>query len=220
MVIQITTPVVSEVEIEHLVSRVFFKSIDLLGGLGKLAEFRTLTWLPSLARAAFVIVLKEEYMKTDEEIAQKVGLTRNTVRNILRADPELALQKIKTMEDLIHEEAKELKVHTAGGIAKLAYKEIKLGHEAQTLIHYCSIVAEDIVKTLEIPWAYLILRKSKGLKYPILESKTLKEKLSGISVKGINIEEILDHIQYPIKNPATLLREIKEYLQMREAQKT
>lgn len=219
MVIQITSPVVSETEIEHLVSRVFFKSIDLLGGLGKLAEFRTLTWLPSLARAAFAIVLKEEYMKTDEEIAQKLGLTKNTIRNILKADPELALQKIKTIEDLIHEEEKELKVHTAGGIAKLAYKEIKLGHEAQTLIHYCSILAEDIVKTLEIPWAYLILRKSKGLKYPILESQTLKEKLSDISIKGIHIEEILDHIQYPIKNPAILLREIKEYLQIKEAQK-
>jgi len=220
MVIQITSPTVSETEIEHLVSRVFFKSIDLLGGLAKLAEFRTLTWLPSLARAAFVIVLKEEYMKTDEEIAQKVGLTKNTVRNILRADPELALQKIRAIEELIHEEARELKVHTAGGIAKLAYKEIKLGHEAQTLIHYCSIVAEDIVKTLEIPWAYLILRRSKGLKYPIVDAEPLKEKLSGISIKGISIEEILNHLQYPIKNPATLLREIKEYLQIKEVQKS
>ena len=56
MVIQIGTPVTSETEIEYLVNRVFFKAIELLGGLNKLAEFRTLTWLPSLARAAFVAV--------------------------------------------------------------------------------------------------------------------------------------------------------------------
>lgn len=219
MVVQISTPLISETEIEHLVNRVFFKAIDLLGGLGKLAEFRTLTWLPSLARAAMVVVLKEEYMKTDEEIAQKVGLTKNTVKNILRADPEMALQKIKAIEELVHEELRELKVHTAGGIAKLAFKEIKLGHEAQTLIHYCTVVAEDIVKTLEIPWAYLVLRKSKGIKYPVTEAGVLKEKLQGISIKGIPIEEILENLQYPIKNPAFLLREIKEYLQIKEVQK-
>lgn len=221
MVIQITgITTASEVEIEHLINRIFFKAIDLLGGLEKLAEFRTLTWLPSLARAAIVVVLKEEYMKTDEEIAQKVGLTKNTVRNILKADPEIALQKIKSIEELLSEEAKELKVHTAGGIAKLAYKEIKLGHEAQTLLHYCSIVAEDIVKTLEIPWAYLVLRKSKGLKYPVTEPKILKEKLEGILIRGIPIEEIIENLLYPIKNPATLLREIKEYLQIKEVQKS
>ncbi|HIO42299.1 MAG TPA: bacterio-opsin activator, partial [Aquifex sp.] len=43
-----------EQDIEHLVTRVFLKAIDIIGGLQKLAEYRTLTWLPSLARAAFV----------------------------------------------------------------------------------------------------------------------------------------------------------------------
>jgi probable regulatory domain len=96
MVIEITglSPTeINEKDLEHLVSRVFFKSIDLLGGLNKLTEFRTLTWLPSLARSAYVIVLREEYLKTEEEIAEKVGLTKNTVRNILRADPTLAMEK-------------------------------------------------------------------------------------------------------------------------------
>ncbi|WP_028840800.1 bacterio-opsin activator [Thermodesulfobacterium hveragerdense] len=218
MVIQITSPTVSEAELEHLVSRVFFKAIDLLGGLSKLAEFRTLTWLPSLARAAFVLVLKEEYVKTDEEIAEKVGLTKNTVRNILRADPELALQKIKSLEELVNEEMKELKVHTAGGIAKLAYKEIKQGNDAQTLLHYCSVVAEDLAKTLEIPWAYLVLKKSKGLKYPVESSEVLKGKFADLSIKGISLEEIITHIQYPIKNPAQLLKEIKDYLTLQKAQ--
>ncbi|MGC9109817.1 MAG: bacterio-opsin activator [Caldimicrobium sp.] len=216
MVIQIGSPTVSDQEIEHLVTRVFFKSIELLGGLNKLAEFRTLTWLPSLARAAFVVVLKDEYMKTDEEIAQKVGLTKNTVRNILRADPELALHKIKAMEEILTEEAKDLKVHTAGGIAKLAYKEIKEGKEAQTLLYYCSLVATELVKALEVPWAYMVLKKSKGLAYPVNNPNDLKSKLSGLTVKGISIEEIADHLHYPIKTPASLIHEIKEYLMLKE----
>ena len=216
MVIQIGAPVISEAEVEHLVNRVFFKAIELLGGLSKLAEFRTLTWLPSLARASFVVVLKEEYMKTDEEIAYKVGLTKNTVRNILRADPELALQKIKAMEELVNEETRELKVHTAGGIAKLAYKEIKEGRDAQTLLHFSSTLAEDLVRGLDIPWAYLVLRKTKGIKYPINSPEELKEKLAGLTIKGIPVEEIINNLQYPIKNPATLLHEIKEYLKLKE----
>ena len=216
MVIQIGAPVISDVEVEHLVNRVFFKAIELLGGLSKLAEFRTLTWLPSLARAAFVIILKEEYMKTDEDIASRVGLTKNTVRNILRADPELALQKIKTMEELVNEEARELKVHTAGGIAKLAYREIKAGHDAQILLQYFSTLAEDLVRGLDIPWAYLVLRKTKGIKYPIHSAEELKEKLDGLIIKGIPAEEIINNIQYPIKTPATLIHEIKEYLKLKE----
>ncbi len=220
MPVIISGSIVPETEIEHLVSRVFFKALDLLGGLGKLTEFRTLTWLPSLARASFVVVLKEEYMKTDEEIAQKVGLTKNTVKNILRADPELALQKIKTVEELITEESKELKVHTAGGIAKLAYKEIKEGNEAQTLLHYCSLLAENIVQTLEIPWAYLVLRKIKGIRYPIISSEELKEKIGDLKIKGISAKEIISNIQYPIKTPAMLLHEIKEYLKIKSGEQS
>ena len=216
MVIQIGSPVVSDAEIEHLVNRVFFKAIELLGGLNKLAEFRTLTWLPSLARAVFVVVLKEEFVKTDEEIASKVGLTKNTVRNILRADPELAIQKIKALEELVNEEVRELKVHTAGGIAKLAYKEIKEGHDAQTFFYYSSTLAEDLLKGLDIPWAYLVLRKTKGIKYPITSPEELKEKLDGLTIKGFSAEEIIKSIQYPIKTPAVLIHEIKEYLKLKE----
>lgn len=89
----VTMPLISDTEIEQLIGRVFMKAINLLGGLNKLAEFKTLTWLPSLARACFVVVLKEECLKSHEEIAQKVGITKNTVKNILYADPHIALQK-------------------------------------------------------------------------------------------------------------------------------
>ncbi len=155
-------------------------------------------------------------MKSDEEIAQKIGLTKNTVKNILRADPELALQKIKSLEELASEETKDLKVHTAGGIAKLAYKEIKEGHEAQTLLYYCSLVASEVAKALDVPWAYQILKRTKGIKYPISSKEDLKERLAGLSIKGNPIEEILSSLHYPLKTPALLIHEIKEYLLMKE----
>lgn len=216
MVIQITGLVESQQDIEHLVSRVFFKSIDLLGGLSKLAEFRTLTWLPSLARASYVIVLRDEYLKTEEEIAERVGLTKNTVRNILRADPTLALEKIKKLEELAKEELKEMKVHTAGGIAKLAYKMVKEGQDAETLVNYCQIVSEEVAKILDVPWAYMVLKHTKGIKYPINDPSELIERLKDIKIKGHDASEILNKIQYPIKTPAILLHEIKQVLSSQE----
>jgi probable regulatory domain-containing protein len=212
MVIEITglpPTEINEKDLEHLVGRVFFKSIDLLGGLNKLTEFRTLTWLPSLARSAYVIVLREEYLKTEEEIAEKVGLTKNTVRNILRADPTLAMEKIKKMEELAKEEVKELRVHTAGGIAKLAYKMVKEGSDAETLIHYCSITATEVAQALEVPWAYTVLKHIKGIKYPIQDATALKERLKGVKIKNHSAEEVLDKVHYPIKTPSQLLHEIK-----------
>ena len=137
-------------DLEQLVTRVFFRAIDLLGGLSKLTEFRTLTWLPSLARAAYVVVLREEYLRTEEEIAKRVGLTKNTVRSILRADPTLAMEKIQKLEELAKEELKEMKVHTAGGITKLAYKMVKEGNEAEILSHFCTVVAEEVARALRL----------------------------------------------------------------------
>ncbi len=208
MVIQLQ-PV--EVDIEPLVTKVFLKSIDLLGGLQKLAEYKTLTWLPSLARASFAIVLREEFFKTEEEIAEVVGLTKQTVRNILRADPELAMYKIQHIDELTQEEKKELRVHTAGGIAKLAYKLVKEGHEETRLfLEYCTQAAE----ALDIPWAYLVLKRIKGVDFPIHSAEDVKEKLSGIMIKGRKAEEVMEELDYPIKNPAELLHRIKENLKM------
>ncbi len=215
MVVEITAPPVNEHDLEHLVSRVFFKSLDLLGGLHKLAEYKTLTWLPSLARSAFVVVLRDEYLKTEEEIAEIVGLTRNTVRNILRADPNAALFKIQHLDELTKEEKKQLRVHTAGGIAKLAYKLVKEGEEAQVLLEFCREVSAKAVQVCEAPWAYTVLKHIKGLKYPVQDSAAIKEKLSGITIKGLPAEEVADGLTYPIKNPAQLLHEIKEYLEMK-----
>ncbi|MEO0243084.1 MAG: bacterio-opsin activator [candidate division WOR-3 bacterium] len=208
----VTMPFVSEMEIEQLIGRVFMKAIDLLGGLNKLAEFRSLTWLPSLARACFVVVLKEEYLKSHEEIAQKVGITKNTVKNILYSDPHLVLQRIENIENLAKEEPKNLKTHIAGAIAKLAYREIKQGREAQTLLHYCSSMIERVAEMLEIPWVYIVLRHTKGVKYPIHNSEELEEKFREVVIKGVRATDIIRNLHYPIESPAALLHEIKEYL--------
>ena len=201
-----------EQDIEHLVTRVFLKAIDIIGGLQKLAEYRTLTWLPSLARAAFVIVLREEYLKTEDEIAEYVGISKNTVRQILRADPQLALYKIQHMDELSPEERKQLKVHTAGGIAKIAYKLVKEGEEPKIFEYYCAITTE----ALEVPWAYLLLKKIKGTHFPVKSPEELLEKVKGLTIKGVPAEEIIKNIEYPIRNPAELLHKVKMYLKAKE----
>ncbi len=118
-------------ELEQLIDRVFFKVIDLIGGIKRLAEFRSLTWLPSLARACYAVVLKNEYLKSDEEIASTLGLATNTVKTMLKANPEVALEKIKETES-----KKELRIHTAGALAKLAYNLVKEGKDSKTLIEF------------------------------------------------------------------------------------
>ncbi len=207
MVIEIKPRQEDRSEIENLAGRVFFKTLDLLGGLMRLAEFRTLTWLPSLARAAFAVVLREEFTKTEDEIARFIGLSRNTVRNILRADPGLALRKLGETEEEWGK--RDLKVHMAGGVARLAYKEVKEGRESSVLMSYARGLAERMMEIVDIPWAYTVLRHTKGMRYPVSSPEELKASLEGIRVKGIPIEGLLPRLRYPINNPAELLHELK-----------
>ncbi len=196
-----------EEDYELLATRVFLKTLDIIGGLRKLVEYRTLTWLPSLARAAMVIVLREEFYRTDEEIAGIVGLTKQTVKNILRADPEAAVQKLKTIEEFTEEERKAAPVHLAGGLAKRAYELIKYkGEEPQIALVYTSHTAQ----ALDIPWAYAVLKALKGTDFPVLSPEILKEKLAGIKIKDKPAEEVVDSLSYPISNPAELLKKIRE----------
>ncbi len=103
--------------IDRLAERIFHESIRILGGLKKLVEFRNLTWLPSLAEAAYVIALKNEAVKTNREIAEYLGITEQTVRNILSADERKVEEYLRG--------GGERPEHIAGAIAKLAYREIK-----------------------------------------------------------------------------------------------
>ncbi|MDW8032239.1 MAG: bacterio-opsin activator [Aquificaceae bacterium] len=200
-----------ERELEPLVMRVFLKSLDLLGGLSGLADYRTLTWLPSLARAVYCVVLREEYFKSEEEIAEKVGLTLQTVRNILRAEPTTVLEKLQKLEGFLEEERKELRVHTAGGIAKLAYKLVKEGQEEPNVfLKYC----ESVAYALDIPWAYMVLKRLRGTDFPIRSPENLLDRLEGVYIKGRTAKEVLQELEYPIKSPAELLHRLKENLKM------
>jgi len=98
--------------------QIFLKAIEVLGGPQKLIEHRRLTWLPSLMEAAYVLVLSERHKKSIDEIAKFLGVTRSTVSSILRASEEEVLQRLKGT-------AKDIDVHIAGGLAKIAYKTLK-----------------------------------------------------------------------------------------------
>ncbi|MCD6421750.1 helix-turn-helix domain-containing protein [bacterium] len=111
----------SEKELDEKAMKVFLKTLDLLGGPRKLFEYRNLTWLPSLMEASYVVVMFEDG-KTSQEIAEALGLSTNTVRNILNANPEVVKAKLKQE---VQEEGKKIKTHIAGGLAKLAYQALK-----------------------------------------------------------------------------------------------
>jgi len=109
---------IKKLDADSLAEKVFQESIRILGGLKKLLEYRNLTWLPSLAEAAYVIILKNEMLKTSKEIAKELGITEQTVKNILNADE-------KEVEKFLKGEIEKIDEHKAGGIAKLAYKKVK-----------------------------------------------------------------------------------------------
>ena len=97
---------INDNEVKYLAERVFFKAIDLLGGLNKLAEYRTLTWLPSIAREAYAILfiknedfdsyaqcvseyeitLKQEYHKTEPNLQLTISKTKAENKVVRKSD--------------------------------------------------------------------------------------------------------------------------------------
>ncbi len=203
--IEVKPVVDSEKELDTKALRVFLKALEILGGPRKLIEYRNLTWLPSLMEASYAIILKEEYFKTTEEIAARLGLTKQTVKKMLEADPEAV--KAKLFQE-VETEGQKIKDHTAGGLAKLAYREIRAGRDELTLF---AEFAKTAAENLGITWAVQVLARIKGLDFPV-EKEKLMERLSGISISGKPIEEILERISFPVNNPAELLHKIKEAL--------
>jgi probable regulatory domain-containing protein len=197
----LTPEEIREFDIDAMAIRVFLKSLELIGGPRKLIEYRNLTWIPSLMEASYAVVLQDMANKTEAEIAEFLGSTRQTVRNMLRAEPELVLKKLEG-----ELEEKTPRAHTAGGLAKLAYKEIKEGRENLTIfLHLLQVASES----LGVFWPVEILRKMKGADFP-LGKEELLERLKGLKVKEKNIEEILEKLSYPVKSPADLLAQIRE----------
>ncbi|NPA34725.1 MAG: bacterio-opsin activator [Chlorobi bacterium] len=194
---------IRDFDIDTWAIRVFLKALELVGGPRKLIEYRNLTWIPSLMVASYAVVLKEIAMKTEEEIAEFTGMSRQTIKNILRADENLALKKI--MGEI---ESKNVRVHTAGALAKLALKEIKEGRDHIAIF---SKAFEIAYESLGITWPIEVLRRIKGLDFPV-EKEQLEERLAGLTIEGKPIEEILDKISYPVASPAELLHKIKQAL--------
>lgn len=108
---------------DEIALKLFTKSIEVVGGPRKLIQHRALTWLPSLMTACYVITLKEEAKQTNSQIAQTLGISRQTVRNILEAD--INAVKIRLEKGSLAQETKKLKYHIAGGIAKLAWQKLR-----------------------------------------------------------------------------------------------
>jgi len=194
----ITKPV--STSIDEMAEQVFTESIALLGGLRKLVEYRNLTWLPSLAEAAYVVVLRNEAMKSYAEIARELGITEQTVRKIATAREE-------RVRAYLAGEVEKQDEHIAGGIAKLAYQKLKreerLGEEVR--------LAQREAEVLGIDWAVHVLARIKGLDFPV-EKEQLTSRLGGLVIKGRQAEEILERLEYPIKTPAELLHRIREQL--------
>jgi len=200
----LTPEEIREFDIDAMAIRVFLKSLELIGGPRKLIEYRNLTWIPSLMEASYAVVLQDMANKTEAEIAEFLGSTRQTVRNMLRAEPELVLKKLEG-----ELEEKTPRAHTAGGLAKLAYKEIKEGRENLTIfLHLLQVASES----LGVFWPVEILRRMKGADFPLGKEEIL-ERLKGLKVKEKNIEEILEKLSYPVKSPADLLAQIRENLE-------
>ncbi len=185
--------------VDEMAEKVFMESIRILGGLKKLVEYRNLTWLPSLAEAAYVVVLKNEAVKTYGEIARMLGITEQTAKNIATADEE----KVK---NYIMEGGERPNEHIAGGIAKLAYRALKQRGELDKIE-----LKKEEAEALGIDWAVHVLAAIKGMDFPA-EKEALMERLKGMSIMGRDAKEILEAIEYPVKNPAELLHKIKERL--------
>ncbi len=184
---------ISNIDYDYFAERTFEESIRILGGLKNLISYRNLTWLPSLAEAAYAIVLKEKAMKTYKEIAEYLGVTEQTVKKIFQADPE-------AVKKYLEGEIDKVDYHKAGGIAKLAYERVKDENGV--------FVKEEEMEVLGVEWAVKVLQRIRGTDFPA-SKETLTDKLSGVVIKGKKASEILEKLSYPVRSPKELLHGIK-----------
>jgi hypothetical protein len=180
--------------------RILMEVIDILGGPRRIIEYRNLTWIPSILKASYAILLKEAGL-THESIARELGVTKSTVEKILRADPEEILRKLSG-----DEVERGIDDHVAGGLAKLGYKQLRERILSEEIDNY-RLAAE----TLGVEWAVVLMSRIRGLDFPVDKTELLK-RLKGIRIYDIPIEDVLESLKYPIKSPRELLKEISKTL--------
>ncbi len=203
MVVVLNEPTVRE-SVDDLAFKVFIKSLEILGGPRKLVEYRNLTWVPSLMAAAYAVVLHDKG-KTAEEIAEFLGMTKQTIKRMLSADPDEVMAKLRG-------EIMETDEHTAGGIAKEAWGRIKAGED----INIALGTAQKAVEAIGPAWAVLVLTRIRGIDFPINGPELLRERLEGIEINGKPAEELVSKIEYPVRSPAELLHRIKRAAEHQE----
>jgi probable regulatory domain-containing protein len=198
---------IQEKDVDAIAVRVFLKALEILGGPRRLVEYRNLTWLPSLMVASYAVVLSNESYKTADEIAQFLGSTKNTIRNMLKAETEILKEKLKGEVEV---PKSKIKTHTAGALAKLAYEEIKNGREnLEIFSHYL----KEFSEIYEIHWPIEVLKNIKGLDFPI-KKEVLIERLKYVKIENRSFSEIYEKLPGEIKNPSHLLKSIKESLSL------
>lgn len=188
-------------DLSSLALKTFLKAVEILGGFEELIQRDRLDWLSPILKACYVIVLSEEGQKGEEEIAELLKLSKQTIRNILNSGVHL----------LQLDQVKDIKPQTSGAVAKLAYKLVKDGYEESKLLEECSFM---VAYALDVPWAYLLLRRIRGVEYPLKDPNSIVDKVDGIVIRGRPARDVLMEIDYPVKSPVELLRRIKENLKM------
>jgi len=197
---EIKPPKDIDVERDEKVLKMLNEAIRILGGPKKLIIFRNLTWITSLLRAGYALLLKDAGY-TYEDIAKKLGITKATVQRMMSADPNAVMKKLEG--ELTGDEIDD---HVAGGLAKLAYKAMKtrvLEEEIKSV--------SDTAEVLGVEWAVKVLQMIKGLDFPV-DRENIRERLKGIYIFNISIDDIIKELKYPIDSPAILIKEISRVL--------
>lgn len=108
---------------DELSMKIFNKAIEILGGPREIITYKRLTWLASIFESAMVLVLKEVFNKTTDEIAQELGISSATVRNILKADSQKITEYLE--KKFKEETTEDENIHIAGGLAKKAFEVLR-----------------------------------------------------------------------------------------------
>jgi predicted transcriptional regulator len=66
-------------------------------------------------------------------------------------------------------------------------------------------------ETRPVNWAVDVASRLKGARFPI-EEEEARSRLKGLTIKGRDIDEVLDQVDFPISTPAIMLRQLSENL--------